>query len=226
MSLFGFLVLIFVVLFVCFVNIILRVLRTQKLQHLSPVFLTCGLAIEKESISEKVDFSDIKPPVLTISKPPVSLRSSKGIDYSKLQNLLENFQWQKADEETRLILNKMGESSKLKYLDNEGISQIPCTDLKTIDSLWLHYSNCHFGLTVQHQLWQASKQDINLFGVWIGWYKQERVTIKKSDLIYDLSAPVGHLPVSYLPIVGDYLWIVLDSVAWLNKHFLYCQNES
>ena len=221
MKLMGLLVFIIVILFV-FVMVLVRYYRCQyktKSNHRSEKSREEKLTIEKKS-NPPIP----KPPIISIPKPSIFLASNKGIDYSKLQNLLENLQWQKADTETRLILEKVGGFSKSNYLDERSISKLPCTDLQTIDNLWLHYSNCHFGFTVQSQLLLASKENINLFGEWVGWSKQG-VCINNSDLIYDLTAPIGHLPVAYLPIVGDYLWMVLDSVIWLNKRLHDCQKN-
>ncbi|WP_202225290.1 GUN4 domain-containing protein [Okeania sp. KiyG1] len=179
---------------------------------------------EKLTIEKESNYPIPKPPIISIPKPPISLATNKRIDYSKLQTFLENLQWQKADIETRLILEQISGFSQFNYLDNQSISKLPCTDLQTIDNLWLHYSNCHFGFTVQSKLLLASKENLNLFGEWVGWSKQG-VCINNSDLIYDLTAPRGHLPVAYIPIVGGYLWIVLGSVIWLSKRLHDCHKN-
>ncbi|AFZ61367.1 GUN4 domain protein (plasmid) [Anabaena cylindrica PCC 7122] len=179
-----------------------------------------------KQLSEEEEIITIPPPpILNIPKPTsISLVSEKGIDYTDLQHLLENLQWQKADAETRFILQKIGNVVNSNYLNADDIFQLSCRDLQTIDTLWLYYSNCHFGLTVQYQLWQESKQELNLFGEWVGWCKRG-VFIRESELIYDLTAPVGHLPVAYIPIVGNCLWIVLDSVTWFNQKLQSCQQN-
>jgi|JFJP01.1.fsa_nt_gi GUN4-like. len=182
--------------------------------------------LSEQLSEEKEEITTIPPPpILNIPKPTsIFLVSDKGIDYTELQHLLENLQWQKADAETRFILQKIGNVVNSNYLNANDIFELSCIDLQTIDTLWLYYSNCHFGLTVQYQLWQESKQELNLFGEWVGWCKRG-VFIRESELIYDLTAPPGHLPVAYIPIVGNYLWIVLDSVTWFNQKLQSCQQN-
>ncbi|MBW4631740.1 MAG: GUN4 domain-containing protein [Iphinoe sp. HA4291-MV1] len=63
------------------------------------------------------------------------------------------------------------------WLDVESINNFPCTDLSTIDQLWVKYSNAHFGFSVQKRIWQevGGKPDIDMkiyinFCKCVGWY--------------------------------------------------------
>ncbi len=172
-------------------------------------------------LSASVPRSVPPPP---IAKPPLLLLSEAGIDYTQLQNLLAAMRWQDADAETREIMLDLTDCQAQKYIDPKSMPKLPCTDLRTIDSLWLNYSNCHFGFSVQSHIWQESGQDCHKFGEAVGWCKHG-VFIWESDLIYDLSAPAGHLPVAYLPIVGGCLWTVLDSISLLNRRFKQCYQK-
>lgn len=142
-----------------------------------------------------------------------------------LQSLLEAMSWQAANEETRRLLLHLVGSREDEYLDPKQLKKLPCDELQIIDQLWTHYSYGRFGLGVQGRVWQAVGQDINRFGDIVGW-RHEGVFIDEARLIYDLSAPIGHLPTAYLPIVGGWLWTVLDSVAFLHQHLLFCHHSS
>jgi hypothetical protein len=220
----GLLIFLIITIFVCLI------VTLQRLNKKKRIFRPKKAGKSKNNQLELTEDNDLylgipSPPILNIPIPSVSLSSERGINYASLQDFLKNSEWEKADEETSLIFGKICGLSESNYIDGESMSQLPCTDLQTIDSLWLHYSNCRFGLTVQSQLFQASKENGSLFCEWVGWCKKG-VCIRKSEITYDaLTAPVGHLPSAYLPIVDDYLWIVLDSVSYMHQRLLYCQSK-
>lgn len=69
-------------------------------------------------------------------------------DYSHLENLLAAKQWKEADKETFAILLQLcGEvrNPSGSFVSQEGIKKLLCSDLRTIDNLWLKYSNGRFG---------------------------------------------------------------------------------
>ena len=80
------------------------------------------------------------------------LRSDRGIDYSRLRNLLASKNWKEADEETNSVMLKAVGRIEGAWLTKEEILSFPCTDLHTIDQLWVKYSNEHFGFSVQKQI--------------------------------------------------------------------------
>ncbi|MBD0264121.1 MAG: GUN4 domain-containing protein, partial [Tolypothrix sp. Co-bin9] len=69
------------------------------------------------------------------------LPSEKGVDYTKLRDLLAAGKWKDADEETLVVMLKAAGREEESYLDYESIQNFPCTDLRTIDQLWVKYSN-------------------------------------------------------------------------------------
>ncbi|MEH2130245.1 MAG: GUN4 domain-containing protein [Nostoc sp.] len=81
------------------------------------------------------------------------LRSSLGIDYRTLRNLLASGSFEEANSETRgifgiFITGKYGEYSVLN--DNSSqMSRIPSQDLMTINDLWFKYSNGLYAFSVQ-----------------------------------------------------------------------------
>jgi len=52
------------------------------------------------------------------------------------------------------------EQEKRGYLYAGDISEIPATDLRTIDQLWVKYSSGKFGFSVQKQIWYEVNQNL------------------------------------------------------------------
>lgn len=135
---------------------------------------------------------------------PIQLLSAAEIDYTNLQNLLAAGEWQEADEETARIMLKVAKREEEGWLTYENIETFPCEDLRTIDQLWVKYSNGRFGFSVQKKIWLeiGGKPNSDLkvwekFGERVGWYVKEKDDWKMyEDLSFSLYyAPIGHLPV-------------------------------
>jgi len=184
--------------------------------------------------ANQVDYSNLE----------VSLESSLPdcSNYTRLRDLLAEGKWREADQETGKMMLNVGnatverkiQSGEYKYatVDNHRVScqsadYFPCTDLCTIDRLWLKYSNGRFGFSVQKRIIselgedalslmsfkkrgkgtdsQALKERIELreeFIKHIGWYnhysdKGSNVTKQYNDLTCAIQAPYGHLPTAY-----------------------------
>jgi hypothetical protein len=73
--------------------------------------------------------------------------------YTKLADYLAAGRWQEADRETYEVMLKVAGREKERYLDLDNIRQFPCEDLRTIDQLWVIYSNGQFGFSVQKEIW-------------------------------------------------------------------------
>jgi len=140
----------------------------------------------------------------------ITLESEKGIDYRRLQDLLAEHNWKEADQETReKMLEVMGQKQR-GYLDNEDIEKFPCKDFRTIDRLWIHYSNKHFGFSVQKQIWleEGGKPGVyNLiayekFGERVGWRVSHNWKLY-SDLTFHSNMLAGHLPLGLSIGWGD-----------------------
>jgi GUN4-like/Caspase domain len=131
-------------------------------------------------------------------EPEVSrlLASEKGVDYTRLRNLLQESQWREADEETLAVMLKASGREKEGWLDRQALANFPCTDLHTIDQLWTYYSNNHFGFSVQYRLYLSlNKRDAALMGDRVGWWhKKMRIFLPYSSLRFSPQAPEGHLP--------------------------------
>ncbi|NEP06826.1 MAG: GUN4 domain-containing protein [Okeania sp. SIO2G4] len=118
----------------------------------------------------------------------VPLVSAKGLDYTNLRDLLAAGKWKEADKETEHCM----------LIEN--INYFPCEDLRTIDQLWVKYSNGKFGFSVQKQIYQGlggTRQYNNkiweVFGDRVGW-RQGGKRLYYSELTFSLdTAYTGHL---------------------------------
>jgi eukaryotic-like serine/threonine-protein kinase len=128
------------------------------------------------------------------------LKSDVGVDYSNLEKLLKAQNWREADEETTRLMLKVANREKDGWLNVESINNFPCADLRTIDQLWVKYSNARFGFSVQKRIYQSlggteeyNEKIWNAFGDRIGWRK-ERSWVYYNDITFSLGAPEAHLP--------------------------------
>ena len=92
--------------------------------------------------------------IIVNSRNSVELKSAVGIDYSVLRNLLSECRWDAAGEKTGELLGKLLDDYST-CIEPEWIDRVPCTDLLTIDRLWLENSWGHFGLSVQKEIWAS-----------------------------------------------------------------------
>ncbi len=129
-----------------------------------------------------------------------ALISIVGVDYLKLRNLLSKRHWKEAEEETVAIMLKVCAREREGFLRVEDIEKFPFPDLRTIDQLWVKYSNGRFGFSVQTSIWQsiggtkyADWEAWCRYGESIGWYVKGS-WLWWNDLSFTLNAPVGHLP--------------------------------
>ncbi len=129
------------------------------------------------------------------------LRSERGIDYTRLRDLLKVGKWKKADQETFIVMLKAAGREKEGWLDYTSIENFPCIDLRTIDQLWVEYSNERFGFSVQKRIWESVSKDYEKFGNAIGWRKEKKNVewLNYDNLTFNTSAPVGHLPAAIAP---------------------------
>lgn len=158
-----------------------------------------SLAIEKGMASEpekrpqsmKDWLSYLREPIpTTVAEVSVQLKSARGVDYTRLRDLLAAGKWQEADRETQVqIMSKKGENYSAMRL----MLDLPCTDLHTIDRLWLKYSKGRFGFSVQKSIWERVDANIVDFAHSLGWVDGKRALCYE-DVNFTLGAPVGHLP--------------------------------
>ncbi len=125
------------------------------------------------------------------------------MDYTRLRDLLVAQMWKEADKETGNVMLQAAGRTQQGYLDVHACCNFPSLDLRTIDQLWLKYSDRKFGFTVQKEIWVAKggKQDgsydwntyVKLADE-VGW-RQGKSSKCFDDLTFDKTkAKRGHLP--------------------------------
>jgi serine/threonine protein kinase len=141
------------------------------------------------------------------------LKSSCGMDYSKLRDYLAQGKWKEADDETRRVMLAVAKREKEGWLDERSIDNFPCEDLRTIDQLWVKYSGGKFGFSVQKRIYQGfggtrkESERYNKFLENVGWI----VGGVGGRLVYDKEkAPKGHLPsqIRYSPDNYSWIWVI------------------
>lgn len=128
----------------------------------------------------------------------VTEKSEKGIDYQELQKLLIAQDYQSADALTRVKLCELvGERAiQRKWLYFTEVEKIAINDLKTIDLLWSVYSEGKFGYAIQRKIWLSLGKNYSELWVKLKWKNGNKWTKYPQEFIWDLTAPVGHLPLS------------------------------
>ena len=92
-----------------------------------------------------------------------------GTEYSRLENLLAEGNWQQADQETMDIILKLSGRATEGYPKPSDIKKIPAADIKEIDRLWRTYSQGKFGFTSQKHIWLQASQNYTEFCEFIHW---------------------------------------------------------
>ncbi|ACC79594.1 GUN4 domain-containing protein [Nostoc punctiforme] len=130
------------------------------------------------------------------------LSSEKGVNYTRLRDLLAAGKWKEADEETLAVMLKASSREEEGWFDIESINNFPCTDLRTIDQLWVKYSDGRFGFSVQKNIYlsvggkadgEYYKEVWEKFGDRVGW-RVKGYWIDNEDVAFNTSAFEGHLP--------------------------------
>jgi hypothetical protein len=141
------------------------------------------------------------------------LKSEKGVDYTKLRDLLAAGKWKEADYETYLVMLQAVGRKENDYITESELLNFPWVDLRTIDQLWVKYSNGRFGFSVQKKIYLSvgGKPDGKYyeeawekFGDRVGWRVKENWR-RKDEVIFDTTtAPQGHLPCVWIPMRAAY----------------------
>ncbi|NJM69751.1 MAG: TIR domain-containing protein [Scytonema sp. RU_4_4] len=138
------------------------------------------------------------------------LSSEKGVDYTKLRDALAAGKWKEADNETYLVMLQAVGREENDWIREEELLNFPCTDLRTIDQLWVNYSNARFGFSVQKEIYLSvggkpngryHKEAWKKFGDRVGW-RVKQSWIDYDEVTFDKTAPQGHLPVVVVQVGG------------------------
>ena len=140
----------------------------------------------------------------------ISLASARGVDYRKLRDLLAAGRWKEADLETERAMLKVARRESEGWLRYEDVENFSCQDLRTIDKLWVKYSNGNFGFSVQKQIYQSvggtKEYDSKVwrkFGDKVGWRKGGQ-WLHYSELTFSKEHYRGHLPMAPWVLWGGY----------------------
>jgi hypothetical protein len=135
----------------------------------------------------------------------ISLASARGVDYRKLRDLLAAGRWKEADQETDRVMLKAARRESEGYLRKSDVENFSCQDLRTIDKLWVKYSNGKFGFSVQKQIYQSlggtKEYDYEVwknFGDKVGWrsfgWSFGGKWLDYNELTFSKEHYRGHLP--------------------------------
>jgi serine/threonine protein kinase len=152
-------------------------------------------------------------PSQNIATPPKSDDEIKLItakmNYTQLRDLLAAGKWKEADGETKRVMLAVAGREKEGWVDIQSIHNFPCEDLRTIDQLWVKYSNGRFGFSVQKRIYQSlggtreyDEKIWRAFGDAVGW-RVGGYWLYYKDITFDQNAPKGHLPEG----VGGVFWV-------------------
>ncbi|MFK8186398.1 MAG: GUN4 domain-containing protein [Phormidesmis sp.] len=156
------------------------------------------LALTEEEVAE------IEQPILAAAEYKFEIEGSeRGIDYSKLRDLLKAGEWKAADRETYEVMIRVVGKKSGHYFNTDELLNFPCGDLHIIDRLWVKYSNGRFGFSVQKKIYVECGATLDgkypgnkiyeAFGERIGW-RVEQGWVGYSSLTFTKDSPVGHLP--------------------------------
>lgn len=127
--------------------------------------------------------------------------------YIRLTDFLKNKRFKEADDETKRVIYWFidGDYTKIKDL--------PCSELRKIDRLWVKYSDGRFGFSVQNKILDKlrSTKSEEKFPVELGW-KNNDGWLWADSLTYDLSAPVGHLPCLNSGFCARFGWVGFNEI--------------
>jgi len=136
----------------------------------------------------------------------IPLVSERGVDYGRLNDLLQDQDWEGANEETygrMLEAVEQDFEQERSFIPPQKMKLFPCKDLKTIERLWVHYSDGKFGFTIQQQIWQecgspnsAYAADWDKFCIRVGWKTPDASEyVLWNDLKFSKqNSPTGELP--------------------------------
>jgi hypothetical protein len=171
---------------------------------LTPKLLTKNQSwTEGENPTAPFSAVSVEPPIPESSRSTSNVKlktqisedisSECGVDYRQLRDLLKAQKWKEGDQETLAVMLKAAGREEEGWLSSESIENFPCTDLRTIDQLWVKYSGGRFGFSVQKRIWESVGKDYAKFGERVGW-RMNKEWLYYNELTFSTNAPQGHLP--------------------------------
>jgi serine/threonine protein kinase len=156
-----------------------------------------GMELEPQNRPQTVrEFREL----LGLINQEVPLKSSCGMDYRKLRDLLKAGKWKEADKETARVMLAVAKREN-NPLSCEDINNFSCEDLCAIDNLWVKYSDGKFGFSAQKKIYQCvggtreSDQKIwDAFADKVGWREEGKWFEEYENITFSKTKPKGNLP--------------------------------
>ena len=180
--------------------------------------LEWGITRQKPSESRQSSTTTEESLIASATVDVDDLSSEKGIDYTRLRDLLREGKWRDADQETYEVMIRAVGKEPGDWFTSDELKNFPCADLKTIDGLWTKYSKGHFGFSVQKEIWQkhgsptSSGKKWDQFGIDVGW---NSVVSRGSYIAYSkLKAdpefsPRGEFPITVARVSSRFRYVDL-----------------
>ncbi len=123
-----------------------------KLADKTVILVQSGdVVIIKDDINLGKKFDSLKP----VYTPKDIVKLDRQLDrFPRLQQLLSEKNWRKADKETLTVMCKIKGKTSTQNLSVDDIRSFPYEDLRIIDWLWLKYSDWRFGFSVQSLIFE------------------------------------------------------------------------
>ena len=172
-----------------------KISATQAVDIIQPLTKPLELLSSHLAKISATQAVDIIQPLTNIKSPTQidDLRSEKGIDYSKLRNLLAAQNWEEADKETYEVMIKAVGKNSGDWFTSDELLNFPCQDIRTIDQLWVKYSQGKFGFSVQKEIYLSVGGKLGSYDSET-WLRFMGCVAWDKSIKYD-SCILGHLPV-------------------------------
>ncbi|MEZ2225786.1 MAG: GUN4 domain-containing protein [Microcoleus sp.] len=151
--------------------------RPQSVQEWLDLLIPKPVVLPQRKVSHQPAQKSFETPK-PVATETAQVISAVGMDYINLRDLLAAKMWEEADEETLRVMLKVAGREKEGSLHTVYIDKFPCEDLRTIDQLWVKYSNGRFGFSVQKRIYQSlggtreyDSRVWEAFGDRVGWRK-------------------------------------------------------
>ncbi len=158
-----------------------------------------GISEELTPVLKKKDQFKVENSVdeLVQQVRPFNLEDNPKKDFNRLYDLLIERNWKEANAETHCLILRISKKKHLWQLDKRTIKRFPYDTLRTIDELWIQFSEKEFGFSIQKEIYRECFErfgalNYNLFGERVGWKSNKGW---HTYVNYDVSTPPrGHFP--------------------------------
>lgn len=165
-------------------------------------------------------------PTISSPQPPPQPVKLISVDYSQLARLLASGKWEEAEHETKNKMLEAAGRTEERWFRISDIYRFPCEDLRTIDQLWVKYSNGRFGFSVQKRIYESlggiigyyDQKIWEAFGDRVGW-RVNNTWLYYDEIKFSTRAREGYLP-GVLGF-GDYM-VLWGSRCSLSSRLVDC----